>query len=173
MLRLLTLYHDELFDYHAALSLAISWLERSPDDNTVLAHHVEALFASGQPGEAATLARQLAEMTPDGSSRELVFRGYEVASLLALDDVEGATNALGNLLQFVSAWPAESQPRWDYPGTRHFVATARELPHRQALANLFEALEAPGRDLIVQGLEQVAKDLGSTTASTHQPGDQP
>ncbi len=108
-------------------------------------------------------------MTPDGSSLELVSRGYEIASLLALDDVEAATNALGNLLQLVSSRPAGSQSEWRFPGTRRYVATVSELPHRQALENLFEALEAPGRDIMAQDLEQVARALGPTKATSHQP----
>ncbi len=102
-----------------------------------------------------------------------MLRGYEIASLLALDDVEAAANALGKLQQLVSTWPVEFHPQWEYPGTRHFVATAPDLPHRQALEHLFEALEAPGRDLVLSGLEKVAADLDPTAATSHDLGDQP
>ncbi len=158
-LRLVELYHDELHDYPKALGLMTSWLQQVPDDTLAAIRSIEPLFASGRAQETTFLARHLRTRIDATSELQVVLRGYEVASLLAQQNLEETSTALRELRLLIDARADDWQPSWTFSGTRHYVIHASGLSNSRAINRLFEALEEPGREDVLKNLKPIEEGI--------------
>ncbi len=84
-----------------------------------------------------------------------VHTGYSIAALLAQDQAGPSIPKLEQLISRISQQPADFKTGWNFDGTLYFVSNLADLPHRDVLIALFEALEAPDRNSVLAGLKRV------------------
>lgn len=161
-LNLLALYHDHLYDHEAALALLQDWLSRHPADVRGQLNLTEALFATRRYRESEEHGRTLANLTSEIPQVHAVQRAFEIAAMLARDDSPSASGKLADLLATLTEQPADFATGWTFTGTLHFAREEVDLPHRDAILGLFEALEAPNRDAMLAGLRKVQEKLAAS-----------
>lgn len=85
----------------------------------------------------------------------------QVTALLPLDGaLLVATSTEGRAVREIVREQSEDfTTGWTFGGTLHFVRHTPDLPNREALDALFQALDAPDRDAIVEGLDAVVEEL--------------
>ena len=117
----------------------------------------EALLALYRYGDAAeTLSQVLAkELEPSG---RIVALGYAIAAGLAMDSV-GVTDRVEELLHIVAAQPQGFSVSWTFEEVLRWLGEGPEIPHQDLLIHLFQALEAPDRDSLLQGLRDVKEAI--------------
>lgn len=145
--------NERLLDPKRAAALSQRWLQGHPKDSLARILYVEQLFATrafaGCREEIATILRS--------SEIELTYRiallGYSVAIDLATD-VPEAQARIGEIIALATRQPA-FELSLQFPGTQHFLEGNPDLPHRDMLIGLFQALEAPDRDTLLQRLREL------------------
>lgn len=150
--------NNQLFDHQAAVELTRSWLSRHPDDLHARLALGEQLFASkifsDCNGEISSLLEDLKLSAGD----RVVALGYAIAANLAIDSAD-VSNRIEELLGVVEAQPQSFSVSWMFDGTLHSLGEALQISHRDLLVRLFQALQAPDRDSMLQGLRDVKKAI--------------
>jgi tetratricopeptide (TPR) repeat protein len=165
-LNLVALYHDFIYDHEAALTLLQDWLGRHPGDALGQLNLAEILFATRHFSGSEEHSRVLADLTVEVPQVHAAQRACEIAAILARDDPELANSKLADLVATLDGQPADFTTGWAFSGTLHFVRGEEDLPHRDAILKLFEALEAPNRDAILAGLREVRESFNVALAES-------
>jgi serine/threonine protein kinase/tetratricopeptide (TPR) repeat protein len=115
----------------------------------------EAVLILHRYEEAAEAWFQVLAQELDTSMR-IAALGNTVAVDLAMDSAN-VTNRVEELLGVVAAQPKNFSISisWSFEAILHFLAEDPEVPHKDLLIRLFQALEAPDRDSMLQGLRDV------------------
>jgi hypothetical protein len=118
-------------------------------------NEAEALLILHRYEEAAEAWFQVLAQELDTSMR-IAALGNTVAVDLAMDSAN-VTNRVEELLGVVAAQPKNFSISisWSFEAILHFLAEDPEVPHKDLLIRLFQALEAPDRDSMLQGLRDV------------------
>lgn len=161
---LLLLYNDRHHDPAAALALARCWLGRNPTDGWVRTHLPEWFFATKNFSQCYEWSVALATMaTPLAIKKDIrssvSWTGYSIAALLAQDQAEAGISKLDELIRKIGWQAADFRTEWSFDGSLYFVHNEPELPQREALIALFEALGAPDRETILAGLRLVRERI--------------
>jgi tetratricopeptide (TPR) repeat protein len=151
------LYHERLFEFQAAFDLHQAWLERHPGDLAARENRAEAAFTVGRFAEAE---EQLGEVLGEAGLRpgsRVALHALEIAALVMQRRVETIPKKLQDLLDLVSAQPADFHVEWGWDGTVHFIQTAGRLAQvRSWLLSFFEALKGKDRVALLGGLRTAA-----------------
>ncbi len=162
VLKLSSLYHENLHDHQAAHDLLADWLVRHPDDLVAQLNFPELLFTTGSYEDCQEASRELADRLAQADElpeATAVLRAFTAASLLAKGDAPAASEHLRAVRNLVREQPEDFTAGWTFDGTLHFVRHTPDLPHREVLAALFQALDAPDRDTIGERLDTVVEEL--------------
>jgi tetratricopeptide (TPR) repeat protein len=172
------LYHDKLFDFGAASALHQGWLKRHPDDLPAREDLAEAVFTIGRFAEAVERAKDLLRDPTLNSSSQTALRALEIAASLALGVRQPVPGKLRELIEFISAQPADFKLEWSWNGTLHFIQSDDRLaPVRGWLLSFLAALQRPDREAILHDLRATAdtlptalKSLSVSQANSHSIG---
>jgi tetratricopeptide (TPR) repeat protein len=152
------IYHERLFDFQTALGLHQAWLERHPDDLPARADRAEAAFTVGRFAEAETWLEEVPRDAALSAGPRVALRALEVGDLAAQHKMDAVPTKLRELLDLVSAQPADFQVGWNWAGTEHFVQTDERLaPVRDWLLSLFQALRGMNRAAILDGIQKATE----------------
>ncbi len=151
--------HNRLYDPASAFETARNWLARHPEDDRVQLFLLEPLFATWQFAACAEHSAKEA-----GAGEAAIRQGYLIAAQLAQGHRDSVPAALERLIADLAREPVTFHTGWSFAGSRQFVRSVADLPHREALSELFLALEAADRDQLLAGLRRVEEKLATVEA---------
>src|SRR5262245_11830319 len=154
------LYHDVLFNFEKAFSLNQQWLARRPDDLSAQVDFAEKHFTTARFEECERRINALLAKPEASASTKSALRVIEMASLLALDQVDRISPKVEALIAEVSRQPAEFKVGWVFDGTRRFISQTEKLsPYRDWLDKLFDAIGGKDRETILKGLKEAKESF--------------
>jgi tetratricopeptide (TPR) repeat protein len=155
-----TILSNRLFSPQEAVALTRSWLSRHPDDLPARLALEEQLFASRAFSDSRQEANSLVKEQKLDAGHRVVALGYAIAAGLAMDSSE-VPDRVEELLGVVTAQPQDFKTSWTFEGTLHSLGEDPEVPHKDLLLRLFQALAAPDRDSLLRGLRDVKGASGT------------
>ncbi len=159
--RLRLLWQDFLYEFEQAFLITEDWAARHPGDLLGQIYLTENLFTTerfeGCYQHALWMQGESGVLDPE----QVALRGYEIAALRALGRPSSEIGSrLRRLIAMIAGLPEDFTTGWSFRGTEHFIReTPRLRSDRAWLQRLFEALRAPGRDAMVQGLRGLEDEL--------------
>ena len=149
--------NDQVSYGYEAVALTRNWLSRHPDKLRARLVLGEQLFASKAFSDCSQeLLPLLKEQELDAEGR-IVALGYGIAAGLAMDSLEVVRDRVEELVGVVAAQSQDYKTSWTFEGALHSLEEGPELPHEDLLRRLFRALDAPDRDSLLNGLQEVKK----------------
>src|SRR5262245_28830587 len=154
------IYHDRLFKFEKAFSLNQQWLAQYPDDLSAQVNFAEKYFTTARFDECERRINALLAAPGVSASAKSGLRAIDIASLLALNQVDRISPKMEALIAEVSRQPAEFKVEWVFDGTRHFISqTERLSPYRDWLDKLFDAIGGKDRETILKGLKEAKESF--------------
>ena len=125
---------------------------------TARSNEAEVQLALHRYEEAAEAVSQVLAEELDASTR-IVALGYAIAAGLAMGSAD-VSDRVEELLGVVAAQPQDFRiVSWTFEATLRSLGGDPEVPHKDLLIRLFQALEAPDRDSLLQGLRAVKEAI--------------
>ena len=145
------LEHDLNFNYQRAFNLSQSWLQRNPNDLSVVADLVEEHFTTGNFGECE---RRLAAVLSDHRIEariKISLLAIEIANLIALKRPTEVPGRMKNFIGLLESQPADFKLQRSFEGTKHFINQSQQADANKAwLLRLFGSMDGENRDAIIK-----------------------
>ncbi|KFI23908.1 hypothetical protein [Nitrosococcus oceani] len=147
------LYHEKLFAFEEAFSLSRRWFASRPEDLEARGQLAEQCFTTGRFAEAIEHFAELLANPEINPQIKIPLQAFEIAALLGLNQKVAVPEKFEQLCMAIAHQSGNFVLEWAFAGSKYFIArNERLMPYREWLLALFIALEAPGRDAILNRL---------------------